>query len=252
MNTLEPRKAFRLALLPAACAALLAGCAPLEPFDSVQGSSAPVIEAPVALFDRLDTNRDGFLSRAEMDALGYQPQALASVESATAFFHRLDTNGDGFLSRGEAQATLNAIPGASFDVADMDRNGFLNLSEAMPHLRWLESRSTPSSRSFDVYDTNRDGLLSRPEAEALLRSMHPADGRYVTAPAPRVSFEGLDANRDGFLSRAEAASVANATAFDRYDANRDGFLSRGEADALMRSVGGTTGTYGGTIYGPRQ
>jgi Ca2+-binding EF-hand superfamily protein len=256
MNTFEPRRTFRRALMPAACAALLSGCAPFDPYPS-QSSTTPVIEAPVALFDRLDINRDGFLSRAEVEALGISTQPAASVESATAAFHRLDTNGDGFLSRAEAQVTLGAIPGASFDVADTDRNGFLSLTEAMPHLRWLESRSTPAYRSFDGYDMNRDGLLSRPEAEPLLRSTQMVDGRYVVVmpagvpAAPAVSFEGLDANRDGFLSRGEAASIANAGSFDRFDTNRDGFLSRGEADALIRSVGGTTGTYGGTVYGPR-
>ena len=251
MNKLEPRRVFRLAVVPAACAALLSGCAPYDPFGPAHSSTAPVIDTPVALFDRLDVNRDGFLSRAEVEALGIHTQPLASVESATAAFHRLDTNGDGFLSRGEAQTTLNAIPGASFDVADTDRNGFLSLAEAMPHLRWLESRSTPGFRSFDGYDTNRDGLLSRAEADALLRSTQTVDGRYVVAPAPVITFEGLDANRDGFLSRGEAAPVANAAMFDRYDGNRDGFLSRGEADVLIRNVGGTTSTYGGTIYGPR-
>jgi Ca2+-binding EF-hand superfamily protein len=246
MKNFDARKALKLALLPAACAAVLAGCAPYEPFF---GPSSPAVESPLTLFDRLDTNRDGFLSRAELEPVGVQSNA--SVDSgATAMFHRLDTNGDGFLSRGEAQATLAAIPGASFDAADADRNGFLSLSEAMPHLRWLESRNARTVVSFERYDVNGDGFLSRTEADPLLRYVQVNDGRYaVTAP---MTFDQLDINRDGFLSRAEAASLAGAATFDRYDANRDGFLSRSEADPLFRpSVGATPGTYGGTIYGPR-
>lgn len=246
MKNFEASSAFKRALLPLACAAALSACAPYEPLHS---SSAPVAESPVAMFDRLDLNRDGFLSRAELEPLGIQ--STASIDNAaTAMFHRLDTNADGFLSRGEAQATLGAIPGASFDAADADRNGFLSLTEAMPHLRWLESRNARGVVSFERYDSNGDGLLSRGEADPLLRYSQANDGRFI-ATVP-MTFDQLDMNRDGFLSRAEAASTANAATFDRYDANRDGFLSRTEADVLFRSgVGGTTGAYGGTVYGPR-
>jgi Ca2+-binding EF-hand superfamily protein len=246
MKNFDARRALRLAVLPAACAAALAACASYETRDTQVLSAT---ESPIASFDRLDTNRDGFLSRAELEPMGIQ--SSASVDSAaTALFHRLDTNGDGFLSRGEAQATFAAIPGASFDTADINRNGFLSLTEAMPHLRWLESRSRPGMLSFDTYDVNRDGFLSRAEADPLLRSTPVADGRYV-AGVP-MSFDRLDNNRDGFLSRAEAAPMANAVTFDQFDADRDGFLSRIEADPLLRSgVGATPGAYGGTIYGPR-
>jgi Ca2+-binding EF-hand superfamily protein len=249
MKKFDTRRAFTVALLPAACAAVLSGCASYESISRVFDRDATVAESPSAMFDRLDVNRDGFLSRGEVEPLGIHTSA-GSVESATAAFHRLDSNGDGFLSRGEAQATMAAIPGGSFDGADSDRNGFLSLAEAMPHLRWLESRSAPGVVSFDAYDSNRDGFLSRGEADTLLRSA-PIAGRGQTVVVAPMSFERLDTNRDGFLSRAEAAPIAGAVTFDRYDANRDGFLSRSETDPLMGSIGGTTGTYGGTVYGPR-
>ena len=246
MKNFDARRAFKLALLPAACAAVLTGCALDEP---LFGRSASAAHNPVALFDRLDTNRAGFLSRAELEPLGIQTNTAVD-SGATAAFHRLDTNGDGFLSRGEAQATLGAIPGASFDAADVDRNGFLSLAEAMPHLRWLESRNRRGVVSFEAYDSNGDGFLSRSEADPLLRYTQVVDGRYAVGSP--ITFDSLDANRDGFLSRAEAASIAGTVSFDRHDMNRDGFLSRSEADPLLRSnVGGTTGTYGGTVYGPR-
>jgi len=248
MKNFDAKRAFRLALLPAACAVALSACAPYEPVSTAH-AGVPVAESPMALFDRLDLNRDGFLSRAELEPLGVT-QNVNVDSSAIALFNRLDTNRDGFLSRGEAEPTLAAIPGASFAAADIDHNGFLSMSEAMPHLRWLESRGRPGVVSFEAYDANGDALLSRSEADPLMRWAQANDARYI-ARAPRT-FDGLDANRDGFLSRAEAATVANAATFDRYDANRDGFLSRYEADPLFGSnVGGTRGGYGGTVYGPR-
>jgi Ca2+-binding EF-hand superfamily protein len=258
---LDLRRAVQSAFAPVACAALLAACAPYEPYDpgySASPGGAPAASYPsqsLSHFDRLDSNRDGFVSRGELDAAGIVLRPAVPVETADAVFHRLDVNRDGFLSRGEAEGTLAGIPGASFDSTDANRDGFLSLTEAMPHLRWLETRGAAGSTlSFEALDRDRDGFLTRAEAEPLLRSPQYSGGRYVGAPGPGVpiSFEGMDRDRDGFLSRSEAAVVANPPTFDRYDVNRDGFLSRGEADVMFRSgVGGTTGAYGGTVYGPR-
>lgn len=247
------KRSLRLALMPLACAATLASCAPYDPNgNSTYISGGP--ETAVTQFDRYDTNRDGFLSRAEAGPLNLAVGAPAyPVESAADMFRRLDTNNDAFLSRAEAGTTFNAVPGGSFDAFDTNRDGFLSMSEVQPHLQWLANRNAQPSTvmSFESLDANRDGFLSRDEAAPVW-----APGRYATAPiapaAPAYSFDSLDANRDGFLSRAEAASIANPLTFDRYDANRDGFLSRAEADPLMRSgVGGTYGSPSGTVYGPR-
>jgi Ca2+-binding EF-hand superfamily protein len=257
MKKLDTKRAVRLACAPIACAVLLTACAPYEPYDTGYGGS-PVYGpggAPLSHFDRLDTNRDGFLSRGELEAAGITLHAAVAVESAETAFHRLDVNRDGFLSRAEADSTLAGVPGASFDASDSNRDGFLSLTEAMPHLRWLESRNTAGSMSFEALDRDRDGFLTRAEADPLLRSAQFAGGRYVVAPVPAsvaVSFDRLDANRDGFLSRIEASTIANPPTFDRYDVNRDGFLSRAEADTMFRSgIGGTAGAYGGAVYGPR-
>jgi Ca2+-binding EF-hand superfamily protein len=249
MNKPEPTRALRLAFVPAACAALLAACAPYPPADPVYGGG-PAADPQAAAFARLDINRDGFLSRAEAEALGVRSHAV-SIETTTSAFHRLDANGDGFLSKAEAEATLAGIPGASFEASDADRDGFLNLAEASPHLRWLESRNIPAgAAAFETLDANRDGFLSRAEADPVLRNAQISGGRYVTAP--RYTFDGLDTNRDGFLSRAEAAPAANPLTFDRYDGNRDGYLSRAESDLLLGArVGGTSAAPGGTVYGPR-
>ena len=241
-------RALRLAFVPAACATLIAACAPYPPAEPAYGS-VPAVDTHAAAFDRLDANRDGFLSRAEAGPLGVRSHAV-SAESITSAFHRLDANGDGFLSRAEADGTLAGIPGASFEASDADRDGFLNLAEASPHLRWLASRNAPAGPAFESLDANRDGFLSRAEADPVLRNAQIPDARYAGAPV--YTFEALDTDRDGFLSRAEAAPAANPPTFDRYDGNRDGFLSRAESEPLLRSgVGVTSPAPAGTVYGPR-
>jgi Ca2+-binding EF-hand superfamily protein len=245
MKELSLKKAVRLALAPIACASLLSACAPYEPYST--GYPAHV-ETPASAFDRLDANRDGFLSRGELDTLGIASQPLPPPETAEAAFQRLDVNRDGFLSRGEVGGTLATIPGASFEVADANRDGFLSSGEVMPHLRWLERRAPATAGTFESYDRDRDGFLNRAEAEPLLRDR--VSGPRYAGPMP--AFDRLDLDRDGFLTRAEAAPIANPPTFDRFDTNRDGFLSRAETDELYRSgVGGTYPASGGTVYGPR-
>jgi Ca2+-binding EF-hand superfamily protein len=243
-------QSIRVAALVAACAGALSACAPyaISEHDPAYGGQAPYSAA--AHFDRLDLNRDGFLSRGEVESLGLAPDApVPTPQSAADAFRRLDTNADGFLSRAEAGTTFNSIPGGSFDAFDTNRDGFINMTEAQPHLQYLQKRPAPGL-SFTGLDTDRDGFLNRAEAAPLL-SARMSSGSATALP---LSFDRLDANRDGFLSRAEAAAIANPLTFDRHDLNRDNFLSRAEAEVLLRNgVGGTTGSYGGsnTVYGPR-
>jgi len=59
--------------------------------------------APLASFDSLDTNRDGFLSRAE-----------AAPIANPLTFDRYDSNRDGFLSRGEADLMMRSGIGGTY------------------------------------------------------------------------------------------------------------------------------------------
>ena len=240
---------IRRAAVPLACATLLAACAPYDLGPGTYSSTGAVQDTPMALFDRLDVNRDGFLSRAELEPLGIVA-APVQVETAVAMFDRLDTNRDGFLSPGEAGSVFAPIPGGSFAGFDVNRDGFLTRAEAMPHLQWLQNRH--ASPTLDAYDINRDGFLSRAEAEPLLALTRYSDGRYVVSgPVAGGSFDRWDLDRDGFLSRREAASLAPGI-FDRHDTNRDGFLSRSEAENAFGSGVGATGVQpAATVSGPR-
>ena len=162
MSALNVKKSIRLAMLPALCAGLLSACASYE-HEVVHRGAAPAPAARVVtLFDQLDTNRDGFLSRAEVEPLGL-PVAGFSFEG-------LDLNRDGLLSRSEATSLIAStqvsggrwvvITRASFDGLDVDRDGFLTRREAEPVM---------NGAMFDRYDTNRDGFLSKSEADPFFR-----------------------------------------------------------------------------------
>jgi Ca2+-binding EF-hand superfamily protein len=92
------------------------------------------------VFDRADSDKDGFMSlpefRARMGAvLNRTPpgatgaptkvEAQQMLDAAMAAFKAVDTDGDGKLSRTEA----NKRPLAAFDMMDTDHNGVLTLAE---------------------------------------------------------------------------------------------------------------------------
>lgn len=259
MKSLDLKQLMRLGFIPAACAGLFAGCAydPVPTYPVVYEparTTVPVVS--MSDFDRLDINRDGFLSRGELEPLGTPVVAAGTIpaEAPATVFQRMDTNRDGYLSRAEAGTMFNTIPGGSFDNFDTNRDGFLSMAEAIPHMQYLY-RGTPTAMSFDALDIDRDGFLSRAEAAPLLGTVRWVDNRWIwtRTPGPSASFDVLDLNRDGFISRAEASTVMDRATFDRFDTNRDGFLSRTESDPYYRwGVGGTpVYPYGGTVYGPR-
>ena len=70
-------------------------------------TAVPNAENPDAVFTALDKDRDGFLSRSEVDPIMRVVPATAA-ESPYAVFNRLDTNRDGFLSRAEATPLVSS------------------------------------------------------------------------------------------------------------------------------------------------
>lgn len=199
----------------AALAALIA----IAPATAQSGQTPPVAQAPhaqpgaamagpsraqlgvhvAAMFQKLDANRDGAVTREEAQAgKGYRgarqggrmdrqanrwPEQRA--ETRAAMFDRLDANRDGSISRAEFTAApalrdrrLNARAGgdakAGMGMARMGRMGGMRGMGLGGHM-------------FDMADANRDGRVTMAEA---------------TAAAYR-HFDMADANRDGQITREE-------------------------------------------------
>ena len=118
-------------------------------------------------FNAIDTNKDGFTDRAEIEAA--EAKALAARKSQQlkqreAAFRQLDKDKNGSLSLSEFNAAVAAQspnPNATPRITSFDTNKDGKVSMA-------ESRA-PATAQFDRLDTNKDNILSAAEQQARQR-----------------------------------------------------------------------------------
>ncbi len=127
--------------------------------------------------ERMDSDGDGRVSRAEFDA------AKAAREQA---------RGEARAARGGAMVRHMAF---DFDAIDADRDGYIVRSEVMAHRDRMREQMRAEhgkrfAEAFAAADLDGDGRLSRAEVDAKM-------------PHLSKRFAWLDDNRDGFLGRDE-------------------------------------------------
>jgi hypothetical protein len=184
------------------------------------------------LFAKLDTNRDGFVTKQEVEAIHSKMMSAAGraggiekrlaergvfMGDKGAMFDRLDTNHDGNISRQEFTAGrpqvreervmimrgADGAPGAPGALPPMDGHPGLGMEMHMRHMGGM--------RGMAGMRMGRGGF-----------------GGHL--------LEMADANRDGRVSLAEAQAAALAH-FDKADVNHDGKITpdeRGHGHQMMR------------------
>ena len=146
-----------------------AGITPAERFKAMDKdndgkvSRAEFLGQP-AMFDRIDSNGDGFLDKDEIKPLTAQGSPGARIMA-------MDKDGDGKVSRTEYLGPIEM-----FDRLDADKDGKIDKDEASKVAAVMYQRLT-------AMDKNADGKLSREE--------------FQGQPA---RFDQLDANKDGSVS----------------------------------------------------
>lgn len=226
---------FKILVGGAAAAAIITGGAaiaqaaqPASPAPHLRhGHSArPMTRAEVqartaAMFARLDTNRDGSITRDELSASEAQRQQKAEQRAASfdpsKMFDKLDANHDGQITTAELDA---AHPRRAAAAAGG------------------QSRPSRFARLFARADANKDGVITRAEFEAMGQQMK-ARLQHASLARGGVAermFDRADANKDGRVSLAEMQQAALAR-FDRMDLNHDGTITpdeRQQARQLFR------------------
>jgi Ca2+-binding EF-hand superfamily protein len=174
-----------------------------------------------AMFNRLDPNHDGFLTKDEVAAASAQREAKAEQRAArfdpNKLFDRIDANRDGQITAAEAEA---------------GRHQHAQTSGGHPAV----AHATALPGMFARADVNKDGVVTRAEFQAmgsvLKGRMEQAGMRGGFAGK---MFEKADANHDGRVSLTEAQTLALQN-FDRVDLNHDGVLTPAERQQARQQL----------------
>jgi Ca2+-binding EF-hand superfamily protein len=198
-----------IAIAPAAAQSGHAGHTAQAPRASAgQAPTRAQLGAHIAtMFARLDTNRDGSITRAESEAAkgnrgdkNGQRQQRANRspdqrgDNRAAMFDRLDANRDGSISRAEFAAAPARQDGRQARRSDRDADG-----GTARGARMRGGALGLRGHLFDMADANRDGRVTMAEA---------------TAAAYR-HFDMADANRDGQITREERMQMHQRMRADR-------------------------------------
>ena len=178
----------------AAIAQVAPAPAPAPQAKAVKVHTRAEVQAKVAEhFARIDTNRDGSVTKAEADAARNDFRAQFAERTKERredrreqAFERLDSNRDGAISRAEWDA--NAAQRQQ-RVAARDRNG-----DGRPDVRRFHGGGGMHSlggHMFEMADANKDGRVTLQEAQA----------------AALRHFDMADANRDGQITPDERRQV---------------------------------------------
>lgn len=222
---------MRTYLIGAALAAALAVTGSIAPAQTAKATATapkaakagPATRAEMqsrlaTLFAKVDTNRDGFVTKAELDALEAQREQKLEQRAArfdpAKIFARLDANKDGKITVAEADAARSQ--------RSVAKGG-----------KPAHAQATAFSGLFARADANKDGAITRAEFDTLGQQLK---GKLEHAGAAQAKlttrlFDNADANKDGRVTLAEMQQAALAR-FDKADANHDGKITPDERSKL--------------------
>ena len=193
-----------------------------EPPFTTEGPGVPSLEErrnrARAEFQNLDTNRDGFVERAEAEALVHTE------------FNQYDTDRDNKVTEAEMRRIVQAALLREEQARDQQRRE--QEAQKRKGLVTINEFIDMQLRGADQLDKNGDGKVTSQEYAAVAG---PADGQQAQGLPPidlrrkvvMVKFNEIDTNKDGVLDRVELTAYA-VNQFQQMDLNKDHFLNEEE------------------------
>lgn len=179
---------------------------PAPPMMAREHTRAEMVAKVREHFVRLDTNRDGLLTKEEADA------------GRKVFKERIRSK----FAEHRANRTERRDPNAGFDRLDTNRDGSISRDEFAQHReKRVERRITRKDRIAGV-----PGTPGIPHGGMRTHRIGMIGGHM---------FEMADANKDGRVSLQEATDAA-ARHFDMADANRDGRITPDERRQMRHQM----------------
>ena len=166
-----------------------------QPAPAAKGQATPSVELR---FDRIDVNRDGFITWLEA-----RPDRVAEFKSA-------DQNGDGSLNRSEFAA--RAVP---FEAFDTNKDGLIAVEEFL----------SKHQEMFTAADKDGDGRVSRQEFAAV--QMPGSESAQASGPKPLLNchppangapaWDSQEVGKSSILPSAGGDSTSAAGTAQRHD-----------------------------------
>ena len=176
-------------------------------------------------FADLDKNKDKKLSKDEIPSQ-FPPQ----------MFDRLDTNHDGFIDEAEWNAMRTRFGGGGGGGPRIGE-GMAKLLDANKDGKVSRDEFAKVLTIFDLLDTNKDGELTQEELNGFFRAVNDAQNQAQNQATGGVDVNNLftnsDKNKDGKLTPDE---LTNERLFKRLDLNKDGSVTREEAEQALKQL----------------
>ena len=129
------------------------------------------------MFVVLDTNRDGKISKYELQTAARQQGQVIYDSQINPFYEVVDTNRDGGISKYEITSFIQSPTQWTtlvFKYVDSNRDGYINLYELNNYIYVnVPSHQRPSDKdikkAFEQVDFNRDGKISWSELYTIMQ-----------------------------------------------------------------------------------
>ena len=186
------------------------------------GQSGMRMQVQMPTFADLDKNKDKKISREEF------PSQLPPQ-----MFDRLDTNHDGFIDEEEWNAIRNGRMGTGGGGGPRIGESLIKLLDANADGKVSREEFAKILSLFDALDKDHNGELSQEEMNGFSRALNEAQAQATGGVEVNNLFEKYDKNKDGKIT---AEEMGNERIFKSLDLNRDGEITRAEADTALKQL----------------